>query len=96
MSLPDDNTLEELDQLVQARLRERAPTRLRVFGAVVWPAFIAACLVEFVVFAAFNPEDFDGLGTWQRETILSFAFILFWGACMIASLVTWLLSRESR
>lgn len=94
MSGPDDavDPVDELDNLAPSPPSHR----LRVLGAVVWPAFVSACLIELVVFASFDPEDFQGFGhaTWQRETVLSFAFLVFWAVGALAGYVTWLLARE--
>ncbi|MGE0803287.1 MAG: hypothetical protein AB7G13_07240 [Lautropia sp.] len=64
--------------------------------AVMWPAFVAACALEMVVFAAFDPDDFHGFGAavdWSRETVLTVAFIVFWVITSFAGYVTWRLAE---
>ena len=53
--------------------------------AVLWPAFLAACLLEIVVFASFDPHDVRSFGVPELEvqSVYSIAFFGFW---MIASL----------
>ena len=65
--------------------------------AVLWPAFLAACLLEIVVFGSFDPDDFHGFGSavhLSREAVLSIAFFVFWFVAAIAGFATWKLSRE--
>ena len=54
-----------------------APAARRRWGAIAWPAFVAACVLEIIVFAAFDPADFHAFGaeSWQRESVLSIAFL---------------------
>ncbi|MFM1992078.1 MAG: hypothetical protein RJA99_5035 [Pseudomonadota bacterium] len=75
------------------------PRTPREWIAVLWPAFVAACLLEIVVFAAFDPHDFTLFG-WQvdadnRDAVYSVAFFAFWAICAAAGVVTWSLSRPS-
>lgn len=75
------------------------PRHPREWIAVLWPAFVAACLLEIVVFAAFDPHDFTLFG-WQvaaedRDAVYSVAFFAFWAICAATGVVTWSLSRTS-
>lgn len=75
------------------------PRSAREWIAVLWPAFVSACLLEMIVFAAFDPHDFNLFG-WQidigqRDTVYSLAFFVFWAIGGAAGLVTWSLSRSS-
>lgn len=74
------------------------PSNSREWIAVLWPAFVAACLLEIVVFAAFDPHDFHVFG-WaieaDREAIYSISFFAFWAITAATGLVTWSLSRSS-
>ncbi len=76
-------------------MAEQTPASRR-WGAIAWPAFVAACLLEIIVFAAFDPADFHAFGAdaWQSESVLTVAFIAFWCVAMVACYVTWLLARE--
>ena len=74
------------------------PRNAREWIAVLWPAFVAACLLEVVVFAAFDPHDVHVFGLSfeaDRETVYSIAFFAFWGVTTATGLVTWSLSRSS-
>jgi hypothetical protein len=73
-----------------------APAGRRRWGAIAWPAFVAACALEIIVFAAFDPADFHAFGaeSWQRESVLSIAFLAFWCVTTAAGYVTWHLARE--
>lgn len=58
---------------------------------VVWPAFLAACALEMLVFAWVDPADLLGAvggRGWSRQAIYTAAFFLFWfivaGACAMS------------
>ena len=75
------------------------PRNAREWIAVLWPAFVSACLLEMVVFAAFDPHDVSLLG-WQidaaqRDAVYSLAFFAFWAIATATGMVTWSLSRSS-
>jgi H+/Cl- antiporter ClcA len=74
------------------------PRNSREWIAVLWPAFVAACVLEIVVFAAFDPHDLNAFGLFvevDRDTVYSVAFFAFWGITAATGLVTWSLSRTS-
>lgn len=72
------------------------PQNAREWIAILWPAFVAACLLEIVVFAGFDPHDFTLFGiVAEGEAVYSIAFFAFWGICSMAGIVTWSLSRSS-
>jgi hypothetical protein len=74
------------------------PSNAREWIAVLWPAFVAACLLEMVVFAAFDPHDLDVFGLsldLGRDAVYSIAFFAFWAITSATGLVTWSLSRSS-
>jgi hypothetical protein len=74
------------------------PANTREWIAVLWPAFVAACLLEIVVFAAFDPHDVNLFG-WgialEPDAVYSIAFFAFWAVTAAAGLVTWSLSRTA-
>jgi H+/Cl- antiporter ClcA len=75
------------------------PRNPREWIAVLWPAFVSACLLEMVVFAAFDPHDFNLFG-WQidaeqRDAVYPLAFFAFWAIGTGTGMVTWALSRSS-
>jgi hypothetical protein len=74
------------------------PRNTREWIAVLWPAFVAACVLEMVVFAAFDPHDFNAFGLSIEATsdaIYSIAFFTFWLVTAATGIVTWNLSRTS-
>ena len=61
---------------------------------IVWPAFIAACLLELVVFALIDPQDLHWGGqalSGSRQGIYTAAFFVFWLVAAVASALTVLL-----
>ena len=75
------------------------PRSTRHWIAILWPAFIAACLLEIIVFACFDPADFHlfgAQGTWSAQSVYSIAFFCFWLIAASATLSTWKLGRTSR
>jgi hypothetical protein len=61
---------------------------------LVWPAFLAACLLEALVFAMVDPGDLHWPGHFfhsTRQSIYTMAFFAFWFITMACSgLVLWL------
>lgn len=61
---------------------------------VVWPAFLGACLLELVVFALVDPQDFEWGGqqiALSRQGVYTVGFFVFWAICMVSSGLTALL-----
>jgi hypothetical protein len=62
--------------------------------AVAWPAFMAACVLELLVFAVADPLDLHGAGGplgWSRQAVYTVAFFCFWGVTFAACAFTTLL-----
>ncbi|MBE7939649.1 MULTISPECIES: hypothetical protein [Ramlibacter] len=57
---------------------------------IVWPAFLAACVLELVVFAVVDPSELHLQG-WPRQAVYTAAFFAFWAVCAGASGLTALL-----
>lgn len=72
------------------------PTTAKDLIAVLWPAFLAACLLEVFVFASFDPHDVRIIrGTEiDAQSVYSIAFFGFWLVAALASLATWKLTRR--
>jgi len=58
---------------------------------ITWPAFIAACVLELIVFAVVDPLELHWGGhalEWSRQAVYTAAFFTFWavttGACALA------------
>ncbi|MEO7393192.1 MAG: hypothetical protein ABIU58_13530 [Ramlibacter sp.] len=61
---------------------------------VAWPAFLAACVLELVVFAVVDPHDLHWAGRqldWSRQGVYSLAFFMFWAVSAGAGWLTALL-----
>ena len=68
--------------------------RVRFWVLIVWPAFLAACLLEAMVFAMVDPGDMHLPGYFfqaTRQGVYTMAFFAFWLITMACSaLVLWL------
>jgi hypothetical protein len=61
---------------------------------VAWPAFMAACALELVVFAFVDPADLHFGGqplAWSRQGVYTAAFFAFWVVSFVACAFTTLL-----
>lgn len=68
--------------------------RVKLWIIVTWPAFLAACLLEAVVFATIDPAEVHWPGVTaqpSRQAIYTAAFFSFWLVAIgCSSLVVWL------
>ena len=66
----------------------------RVFQ-IAWPAFLAAGVLEMLVFAVIDPNELHWFGgvriDWSAQAVYTFTFLLFWGAIASASAMAVLL-----
>lgn len=61
---------------------------------LAWPAFMAACVLELLVFALVDPMDLHAGGAplgWSRQGVYTIAFLAFWAISFAACLFTTLL-----
>ena len=52
---------------------------------ILWPAFLAAGVLEVLVFALIDPQELHWNGLpllWSREAVYTAAFFVFWGIAM--------------
>lgn len=63
--------------------------RTLLAAQILWPAFLAAAILEMVVFSWVVPAGLQ-FGSWQpsAQTVYSVSFLVFWAACATASLMT--------
>jgi hypothetical protein len=61
---------------------------------IAWPAFLAACVLELVVFAVADPAELHWSGHalgWSRQAVYTASFFVFWlvslGACALTTLL---------
>jgi hypothetical protein len=74
------------------------PHTTRDWMIVLWPAFVAACLIEILVFASFDPQDMNLLGfrvEAERDTVYSMAFFAFWFVTSLVGLAVWSLTQSA-
>ena len=90
---PADHTAEETAE-------DLGPIETRWAQAltILWPAFVAAGVLELIVFAVVDPEALHRWGgeplAASRNAIYTMAFFVFWGAIAAGSATTqWLFSR---
>jgi hypothetical protein len=63
---------------------------------VAWPAFLAAAVLEMVVFAMVDPSDLHWHGQpldWSRQAVYTLAFFAFWAVTLASSALTVVLIR---
>jgi len=68
----------------------------RTIMGLAWPAFIAACLLELLVFAMVDPNDVNWAGqpvALSRMGVYSAAFFVFWAVSGVGCALTALLAR---
>ena len=62
---------------------------------ILWPAFIAAGVLEMLVFALIDPTDLHWFGGaqigWSAQAVYTVGFLLFWAIISIATAMTALL-----
>ncbi len=81
---------------VDARRHER----VRYWVLIGWPAFLAACLLEGLVFALVDPGEIHWPGRFSeptRQSVYTAAFFAFWLiATACSALVLWLADSSPR
>ncbi len=68
----------------------------KMLMTVVWPAFLAACVLEAAVFALVDPHELSWAGGplgWSRQAVYTVAFFLFWIVSVGSSLLALVLAR---
>ena len=66
---------------------------------IAWPAFLAAAVLEMVVFAFVDPMDVHWMGSpleWSRSAVYTAAFFAFWLVMLLCSLMTRSLARSAQ
>ena len=71
---------------------------LRHAALIMWPSFLAACLLEALVFALVDPGEVHWFGLPlqpTRQSVYSVAFFMFWMITMACTgLALWLAKTE--
>ncbi len=76
-------------------LKEAGNVRRTVL--ILWPAFLAACLLEALVFSMVDPGEFHWFGEVaqpSRQAVYSVAFFCFWLISAACSCMVLWLDRE--
>jgi hypothetical protein len=75
------------------------PMGWRRLGAVLWPAFLMAGVLEAIVFSAVDPADLwvhaRGHAALSDTAVYTLAFFVFWGVITTAGLITLLLDQPA-
>ena len=62
---------------------------------ILWPAFIAAGVLEMLVFALIDPSELHGFSGapigWSAQAVYTVGFLLFWAVISMATAMTALL-----
>lgn len=71
---------------------------MRTFLGLAWPAFIAACILELVVFALVDPHDLHWAGeplALSRNGVYTAGFFVFWVVTGLGCALTSLLAKSA-
>ncbi len=73
--------------------------KVKHWALIVWPAFVAACLLEAFVFSVVDPSELHWSGDMlqpSRQAVYTVAFFGFWLISMVCSGLAWWLARPGR
>ncbi|HWI81188.1 hypothetical protein [Ramlibacter sp.] len=65
---------------------------------VVWPAFLAACALELIVFALVDPSELAWSGhplPFSRQSVYTASFFVFWLVSSVSNAITVLLCKSA-
>jgi hypothetical protein len=65
---------------------------------VAWPAFLAACALELLVFALVDPAELEWSGRalgWSRQGVYTAGFFAFWAIASVACALSLLLATPA-
>jgi hypothetical protein len=66
---------------------------------ILWPAFLAAGVLEIMTFAVIDPGDLRWFGgapiAWSAQAVYTVTFLIYWAAISTAGAMSALLSVES-
>ncbi|WP_399677698.1 hypothetical protein [Xenophilus sp.] len=66
--------------------------------AVGWSSFLAACVLEFLVFACVDPGELQWFGRAlppSRQLVYALSFFVFWAVTALSGALALLLTRSS-
>lgn len=65
---------------------------------ILWPAFLAAGVLDVLVFALVDPQELHWGGApllWSRTAVYTVAFFIFWGIAIVSNGLTALLAMPA-
>ena len=71
--------------------------QMRRSMAIGWSSFLAACVLEFLVFACVDPAELHGLGealAGSRQATYAVSFFVFWAVAALSSALAVLLAMS--
>jgi hypothetical protein len=71
---------------------------LQRFMTAAWSAFMAACVLELLVFAMVDPMELGWVGhhpLWSRQGVYTVTFFAFWAVVMLSNGLTLLLTTPA-
>lgn len=77
----------------------RQARAVRAWGLILWPSFLAACILEALVFAIVDPAELHWpghIGTPSTRAIYTVTFFAFWLVCALCSRVVLWLAQSGR
>ena len=81
-------------------LEPNEPQKIRRWVLIIWPAFLAACLLQALVFSLIDPAEVHWPGNFlqpTRQGVYTVAFFSFWLISMAcSSLVLWLAKPDQK
>jgi hypothetical protein len=82
-----------------SNLEFNATNNVKRWVLIVWPAFVAACLLEAMVFSMIDPGELHWPGYLvqpSRQGIYTIAFFCFWLISMVCSGLAWWLAQPDQ
>ena len=73
--------------------------RVKLWVLITWPSFLAACLLEALVFSAVDPSEVHWPGQIEqpsRQAIYTLAFFSFWLIAMTCTILALWLNKPPR
>jgi hypothetical protein len=82
-----------------SNLEFNATNNVKRWVLIVWPAFVAACLLEAMVFSMIDPGELHWPGYLvqpSRQGIYTITFFCFWLISMVGSGLAWWLAQPDQ
>ena len=86
-------------EIAQAAGDLARPPAVQRWALITWPAFLAACLLEALVFSMVDPGEIHWLGHQlqaSRQAVYTAAFFCFWLIAMASNALVLCLNRPAQ